>query len=252
MKRALPARLRLDRLLARVSGLGRAQAQRLIRAGEVRVDGKPVTDPGQHVDADTHLEYAGTVPGTLRPRYFMLNKPAGVVCATHDRMHRTVLDLLDVPNKSGLHVAGRLDIDATGLVLITDDGEWSHRITAPRYKLPKSYRVLLNAALDSAAISALERGVQLRNEPKRCAPALIECHAGNEVRITIPEGKYHQVKRMCAAIGYRVLGLHRERIGPVVLDPKLDSAAYRELTGHELALLRDWEFSGKQGSANGS
>jgi 16S rRNA pseudouridine516 synthase len=168
----------------------------------------------------------------------MLHKPAGCVCATEDREHRTVLDLLDAQNPTGLHVAGRLDIDATGLVLITDDGEWSHRVTSPRHKFPKTYRVTLETPLSEEAATTLRAGVALRNEPRRCAPAALERLADSAWRLTITEGKYHQVKRMLAAVGNRVLALHRERIGKVALDPDLSPGEYRPLTDEEIAAFR--------------
>jgi 16S rRNA pseudouridine516 synthase len=164
----------------------------------------------------------------------MLHKPAGVICATRDRAHRTVLDLLDVPNPAGLHIAGRLDIDATGLVLITDDGEWSHRITSPRHNLPKTYRLALALPLTEAAAARLAAGVQLHGETRRCAPAVLARISSTEVLLTISEGKYHQVKRMIAAVGSHVARLHRERIGPWVLDPALAPGHYRPLTEEEI------------------
>jgi 16S rRNA pseudouridine516 synthase len=229
---------RLDQWLGQASGLSRAQAQRAIRRGEVKVDGEPVTDPGRHVDVDARVEFAGELLAVPQPRYFMLHKPAGVVCATEDRQHRTVLDLIDVPNKAGLHPAGRLDIDATGLVLVTDDGEWSHRITAPRRKVAKIYRVTLAEPLTDAAAAALATGVQLRGEPNRCAPAVLEQLGEREARLTIAEGKYHQVKRMFAAVGNHVLRLHRERIGTLELDPTLPEGSMRPLTIDEIQGVR--------------
>jgi 16S rRNA pseudouridine516 synthase len=133
---------------------------------------------------------------------------------------------------------GRLDIDATGLVLITDDGDWSHRVTSPRHKVPKSYRVTLENPLSEEAAASLRAGVALRNEPRRCAPAELERLADNVWRVTITEGKYHQVKRMFAAVGNRVLALHRERIGNVALDPELAPGEHRPLTADEIAAFR--------------
>lgn len=232
-----PSRRRLDQLLSQVTGLSRAQAQRAIRRGEVQVDGEPVTDPGWHVQPSARVEYAGQPLAAPQPRYFMLHKPVGVVCATEDREHRTVLDLIDVPNKAGLHPAGRLDLDATGLVLVSDDGEWSHRITAPRHKVPKSYRVTLADPLTEVAASALEAGVQLRGEAKRCAPARLERLGEREVRLTIAEGRYHQVKRMLAAVGNHVTRLHRESIGRLVLDATLPAGGVRPLTVEEIHIF---------------
>lgn len=230
--------MRLDRFLSHATGLTRSQAQRAIRGGEVRVADVVVADPGARVDAQSAVEFAGALLEQLRPRYLMLHKPAGYVCATEDPDHRTVLDLLDPQTQTArhagrsrrpvlrgtrapLHIAGRLDIDATGLVLITDDGSWSHRVTSPRYKIPKTYRVILETPLDDAAATRLRAGVALRDEPRRCAPADLEPLARNVWRVTIREGKYHQVKRMFAAVGNRVLALHRERIGELTLDPNL-------------------------------
>jgi 16S rRNA pseudouridine516 synthase len=230
--------MRLDRFLSHATGLSRSQAQRAIRAGEVRVAGAVVTDPGAHVEAHSAIAFAGRSIEERTPRYFMLHKPAGCVCATEDREHRTVLDLLDAQNPTGLHVAGRLDIDASGLVLITDDGEWSHRVTSPRHEFPKTYRVTLETPLSEEAATTLRAGVALRNEPRRCAPAALERLADSVWRLTITEGKYHQVKRMLAAVGNRVLALHRERIGKVALDPDLAPGEYRPLTDEEIAAFR--------------
>jgi len=225
---------RLDRLLAGATDLSRVEAQRAIRVGEVQVDGRVVSDPATRIPPGAQVEYAGQDLAMTGYRYFMLNKPAGVVCATRDREHRTVLDLLDVPNRSSLHIAGRLDIDATGLVLITDDGDWSHRIMSPRHKLPKTYRVQLAEPIDDSALAALRAGVTLRGEDRPCAPAVVELLSPAEIRLTITEGRYHQVKRMLAATGNHVRQLHRERVGNVVLDPSLAPTAYRPLTDREL------------------
>jgi 16S rRNA pseudouridine516 synthase len=247
--------MRLDRFLSRATGLSRSQAQRAIRAGEVRVDGLAERDPGAHVTAEADVEFEGASLAVPGPRYLMLHKPAGVVCATLDERHRTVIDLLDVPNaderhigrsrhpasrgtRASLHVAGRLDIDATGLVLITDDGEWSHRVTAPRHKFPKTYRVTLAEPLGERAAEHLARGVFLKEEKHRCLPAQIERITDTEVRFTITEGKYHQVKRMFAAVGNHVVRLHRERIGAVVLDPDLAEGESRPLSEEEIASFR--------------
>ena len=235
MSRGTHTTQRLDRRLAQATGLSRSQAQRAIRAAQVSVDGITLTDPGTPVTSAAQVVYAGQRLAVVTHRYFMLHKPAGVVCATHDREHRTVLDLLDVPNPAGLHVAGRLDIDATGLVLITDDGEWSHRVTSPRHKLAKTYRVALSDPLTESAVASLRAGVLLQGETKPCAPAGIERLSATEVLVTITEGRYHQIKRMMAAVGSHVVRLHRERIGPWLLDPALHRGEFRPLTDEESA-----------------
>jgi 16S rRNA pseudouridine516 synthase len=230
--------MRLDRRVSLATGLTRSQSQRAIRAGAVTVDESPRTDPAHHVASDARIALHGEELATAMPRYYMLNKPAGYVCVTRDRRHRTVLDLLPVANKRGLHVAGRLDIDATGLVLISDDGVWTHRIIAPRHKLAKTYRVTLDAPLGEDAAAVLRAGVPLRGERRRCAPALCEELPDGFWRVSITEGKYHQIKRMFAAVGNHVLSLHRERIGVVALDPSLAAGAFRPLTADEIESFR--------------
>jgi 16S rRNA pseudouridine516 synthase len=231
--------MRLDRFLSHATDLTRRQAQGAIRAGEVRVDGVPVRDPGMHVAGDADVEYASQSLALPGPRYFMLHKPEGVVCATRAERHRTVIDLLEVLNADDLHICGRLDVDATGLVLITDDGEWSHRVTAPRHKFPKTYRVTLAEPLGEQAAHHLERGVFLKEEKHRCLPAALERLGDTDVRLTLTEGKYHQVKRMFAAVGNHVVALHRERIGAVALDPDLPPGAARALTPEEIESFRN-------------
>jgi 16S rRNA pseudouridine516 synthase len=152
-----------------------------------------------------------------------------------------VFDLLDAePRPESLHLVGRLDLDTTGLVLLTDDGDWSHRITAPRKKRPKVYRVRLAHAWsrEEPALTILREGVSLRGDDRPTAPAEVDWLGGDDLRLVIREGRYHQVKRMLAAVGNRVVSLHRERIGALALDPSLSPGAYRSLTEieRELAL----------------
>lgn len=225
--------LRLDRYLSNATELSRSQAQREIRAGAVRVDGVPVTDPSAHVTAAAHIEYDGKPVALAGPRYLMLHKPVGYVCASHDRLHRTVFELVAAPTP--LHIAGRLDIDTTGLVLLTDDGAWLHRVTSPRHEVPKVYRATLAEALDENAADMLRGGIQLKDEPRRCEPAVMEKISEREWRMTITEGKYHQVKRMLAAVGNNVTALHRERIGTLALDPALSPGQWRVLSPEEIA-----------------
>jgi 16S rRNA pseudouridine516 synthase len=230
--------MRLDRFLSHATGLSRSQAQQAVRRGEVRVSGRAVTDPGAPVTAADAVEYAGRRLAAPGHRYLMLNKPAGYVCATRDPGLPTVLELIDVPRKQALHIVGRLDLDATGLVLLTDDGDWSHRVTAPRRKVAKRYRVTLAEPLSESGAVQLAGGVMLRNEKRRCRPATIERITDTEIRITVTEGKYHQVKRMFAAVGNRVTALHRERIGAVQLDPALKPGQARPLTAQEVQSFR--------------
>ena len=229
--------LRLDKAISQVTDLSRAEVKRAARQERITVNGMAVTDPSSKVCETDELCLDGEPLNEAGPRYFMLNKPLGYVCATKDGEHPTVLDLLDEPNKHKLHIAGRLDIDTTGLVLVTDDGQWSHRITSPRHHCEKTYYAHLADPLDDSAIDKFEKGVWLNNEKKRTKPAKLEILYRNEVRITISEGRYHQVKRMFAALGNRVLELHRESIGTITLDEDLPEGMYRPLSEAEIASI---------------
>ena len=229
--------LRLDRFLSNATALTRSQAQRALRAGRVTVEGEIVRQGAALVPLDAQVLLDGEPVAPPRPRYLMLHKPPGVVCATEDPSHRTAIDLLDLPNPAGLHFAGRLDIDATGLVLISDDGQWSHRITAPTKACGKRYRVGLERTLETADIRRLQVGVLLHGEKRPTLPARVEVVAPKKCFITISEGRYHQVKRMFAAVGNHVVTLHRESIGALSLDPALGPGEFRDLTDAEIALF---------------
>lgn len=226
--------MRLDKAISQVTDLSRAEVKRAARAGRITVNGQVITDPATKVGETDLLCLDGEPLSEPGPRYFMLHKPLGCVSATKDSEHPTVLDLLDEPNKQQLHIAGRLDIDTTGLLLLTDDGQWSHRVTSPRHHCDKTYYAHLAEPIEENAVSKVAKGIWLEYEKKRTKPAQLEILYRNEVRITIGEGRYHQVKRMFAALGNRVLELHRERIGDIVLDPELQPGEYRPLTAEEI------------------
>jgi 16S rRNA pseudouridine516 synthase len=233
----MAAYMRLDKTLCHATGLTRSQAQITIRLGQVTVDGKEVRDPACKIGPQAQVAWRECEVALQGHRYYMLNKPQGVICATSDTTHRTVIDLLGVENKKGLHAAGRLDIDTTGLVLISDDGDWSHRITAPRHKCPKRYRVTLTEPLEASAVTQFAAGITLRNEAQKTQPATLEMITPTDVRLTIGEGKYHQVKRMFAAVGNHVAALHREAIGALQLDESLAPGEYRPLSDAERDLF---------------
>ncbi|MFQ1683995.1 16S rRNA pseudouridine(516) synthase RsuA [Aeromonas veronii] len=230
--------MRLDKFLCDCSDLTRSLAGKLIRQGEVMVDGIVVKQPAFHINEQSQIEFDGVLL-TLeqRNRYFMLHKPEGYVCSNEDPDHPTVFFLMDEPAMGKLHVVGRLDLDTTGLVLVTDDGQWSHRITSPRHECAKAYHVWLADPVSPDAIALFAEGVYLRNETDKTRPAQLEILGECEARLTIHEGKYHQVKRMFASIGNKVVGLHRERVGGLTLDEDLAPGEYRELTAEEIALF---------------
>lgn len=229
--------MRLDKFIANASPLSRSEVKRALKNKRVTVDGSMNRDGSLHITPATTVTLDGARLSWPGPRYFMLHKPQGYVCATQDSEHPIVLDLLDEPKKENLQIAGRLDIDTTGLVLITDDGQWNHRVTSPRHECDKTYHVTLIEDIAADAEARLEAGVMLDGESKPTRPARLERLLANEARLTISEGKYHQVKRMFAALGNRVDTLHRERIGQIVLDPALEPGAYRPLTAAEIASI---------------
>lgn len=226
--------MRLDKYIAQTTDLSRALVKVALRNKRVMVNGEITKSASLVVGSNDTVQLDGNTLSAAGPRYFMLNKPAGYVCATIDNVHPTVLELLDEPNRQVLHIAGRLDIDTTGLVLITDDGPWNHRVTAPKSECAKTYYVTLDNDLVEDAEERLQAGLQLHHEKQLTKPATLERLYNNEVRLTICEGKYHQVKRMFAALGNRVVGLHRERIGDIVLDDALALGEYRALTEAEI------------------
>ncbi|WP_058911858.1 16S rRNA pseudouridine(516) synthase RsuA [Entomohabitans teleogrylli] len=228
--------MRLDKFISQQLGVSRAIAGREIRASRVTVDGDVVKNSAFKLAPEHQVEYDGNpLEQHNGSRYFMLNKPQGYVCSTDDPDYPTVIYFLDEPMAHKLHAAGRLDIDTTGLVLMTDDGQWSHRITSPRHHCEKTYLVTLDSPLAEGVGEQFAAGVQLHNEKSLTKPAQLEIITPTQVRLTISEGRYHQVKRMFAAVGNHVVALHRERIGAIVLDPALGEGEYRPLTAGEIA-----------------
>jgi len=226
--------MRLDKYLAKATGLSRKEVKRLLHADEVRVNGEPERDPARHILDGDSVELDGLEMDKPEPRYLMLNKPEGVVCANDDPTHPTVLSLVELPRAEEMHIAGRLDIDATGLVLLTDDGKWSHRATSPRHKTDKVYHVTTADPIPADAVERFARGIKLNNEPFPTKPAQLTLLGAAEARVVLHEGRYHQVKRMFAALGNRVTGLHRESIGAIALDENLFPGEYRALTDDEI------------------
>lgn len=229
--------MRLDKYISHATGMSRQQVHKAVRGGEVTVNGNTVRKADTQLAENDNVQLDGVTVVPRQPRYFMLHKPAGYVCANTDGNHPVVLDLLDEDWLDDLQIAGRLDIDTTGLVLLTDDGQWNHRMTAPARECGKRYRVTLQYPLSDDAAEQLRHGVLLREERKLTRPAVlafVDCER-TTVLLTVHEGKYHQVKRMFAAVGNHVQALHRESIGHIVLDTALAPGDYRPLTAAEIA-----------------
>lgn len=226
--------MRLDKFVSHATGLPREISKRLIRKRQVQVNGTMVSNAAFQVEDTDNVTLEGETLHIRGPRYLMLHKPCGVVCATEDGDHPTVLDLIEDMDTEGLSIGGRLDIDTTGLVLLSDDGQWLHRVTSPRHLFSKVYRATLQEPVDQQTIDSFATGMLLRGEDKRTAPAQCEALPDNGARVTLNEGRYHQVKRMFAACGNHVVSLHREKIGAVALDDTLAEGEYRILTATEI------------------
>ena len=227
---------RLDKFISHLAEIPRTQARASIKRKEVSVNGEAITAHNFQLAKDDEVLHNGEPLVFLGKRYFMLNKPVGYVCANSDDLHKTVFDLLDEPNMSDFHVAGRLDIDTTGLVIITNDGDWSHKITSPRSNKFKTYLVETQEPITDEALEQLREGVMLHNEKDATRPAIAERLANYGLRLSISEGKYHQVKRMLYAVDNKVVELHREQIAGIKLDEDLAPGEYRLLTENEIKL----------------
>ncbi len=230
--------MRLDKFVSQSLGITRKQTKQILRQQLIKVNGVPECRADQQVDADTNVTFEGRRLHPPGPLYFMLNKPDGYICATKDSRHPTVLDLIDEPRAHTLHPVGRLDIDTTGLVLLTDDGQWSHGITSPKRQKTKRYLVHLAEPLIDGVEQQFEAGIMLDGEKNPTLPAQLKRLSATEVELCIQEGRYHQVKRMFAAVGNAVTALHRQAIGPISLDDDLAIGAYRALSEAEVASLR--------------
>ena len=213
----------------------------MIRAGRVCVDGAAETDPAAKVDPDAALiALDGQVQRYRAQRYYMLNKPAGVITASRDERHGTVLDLFPEEERRGLFAVGRLDKDTEGLLIVTDDGALSHALMSPARHVAKVYEAVIEGELARDAAERFRQGLTLRDGTV-CLPARLDILPGDgetRVRVTLREGKYHQVKRMVAAVGATVVRLRRVKLGGLVLDPALPAGAFRELTEQELEQLQ--------------
>ena len=228
--------MRLDKFLAETTGLTRSQAAKVLRQSAVTVNGKIEKSGAVKVSPDDEIYYDGErLTWVENGQYIMLHKPQGYICSHEDGDYPTIYQFFDYPLSARLHSAGRLDVDTTGLVLLTDDGQWSHRITSPKHHYPKTYLVTLADPVEANYVQACAEGILLRGEKEPTKPAKLEILDDYNVNLTISEGRYHQVKRMFAALGNKVVGLHRWKIGNLTLDDDLGEGEFRPLTEKEIA-----------------
>ncbi len=227
-------RARLDRFISQHLQVNRKNVRLMLAKGQVKVDGELARDIDLIVDEFSHICVDDKVIQANQACYLMLHKPVGVVSATVDDKHKTVIDLLEWDNKESLHIVGRLDLNTSGLVLLTNDGRWSKRLMDPEHKVGKLYRVHLENPLTSEYISAFEQGMYFEFEDITTLPAELEIIGSHTALVTLYEGRYHQIKRMFGRFRNPVIGLHRISVGNIMLDSELSVGQSRPLTGDEI------------------
>ena len=227
--------MRLDRLLSELGVASRSELRSIIRAGRVKVDGAVVTAPDRRVDAQINtISLDGELLRWQRFRYFMMDKPEGVLSVTEDRRQETVLDRLSPELKRlELFPVGRLDKDTSGLLLLTNDGDFAHRVISPKSGVEKRYRAEVEGIPDEADVRAFAEGIVLA-DGTHCLPAKLEINGESVCYVTVMEGKYHQVKRMLAACGKPVKHLRRLSVGALELGESLEPGGIRELGQEDL------------------
>lgn len=239
------AEIRLDKFLSDRTPHSRSEMKILLRKGTVKVNGIVITDPKYKINPDVQeITLNGKKIHGGTHLYLILNKPKDYICATEDRQHKTVLELVpEMLRHKDLFPAGRLDIDSTGMVLLTTDGSLSHQMLSPKHHVPKYYLVRLAEPVQKIQMQKLSEGITL-SDGLHCLPAQTEKFPDNYCLICLHEGKYHQVKRMFAAAGNHVSSLHRIGVGGLLLPPSLPSGGYLEIFNKEISeLLKAETFS---------
>ena len=232
--------IRLDKYLADMSIGTRQEVKKYIRQGRVKINEDVIRKPEYKIREDKdEVTFDGAPVAYETFEYYMLNKPAGVISATEDKRDKTVLDLIKEKKRKDLFPVGRLDKDTEGLLLITNDGALAHRLLSPKKHVDKCYYAKISGAVTEDDVRAFKEGINIgtQEEPEWTMPAdlqILENGTFSRIRLTIREGKFHQVKRMFLAVGKEVVYLKRERIGALVLDEELAPGEYRKLTDSEL------------------
>ena len=232
--------MRLDKLLSNTGIGSRSAIRKLIRSGEVQADGETIKDPAYAIaNAElVQIEVSGHLIQTRQYLHIMLHKPAGLITALDDKKHATIADLLPEHYLSKkITPVGRLDIDTTGLLILTNDGILCHRLANPRWAIAKTYAVTVTGdPFTTEDQLYFKRGIKISDD-FICRPASLTILADNSALLTIQEGKFHQVKRMMRATGRTVTSLHRLSMGPLTLDQSLEPGNYRFLTDDEISAL---------------
>jgi 16S rRNA pseudouridine516 synthase len=225
---------RLDRFLAQHCQVSRKNVRLMLAQNRVLLNGVIAHDIDEVIDTFSHISLDGRVIQENPAYYIMLNKPIGVVSATRDTKHKTVLDLLEYPFKNELHIVGRLDLNTSGLVLMTNDSRWSERLTLPMKKVTKRYIVTLQNKLSEEYVTAFAEGMYFAFENITTKPATLIILSDYQAQVELVEGRYHQIKRMFGRFRNPVMALHRCSIGNLQLDSQLPSGLSRTLTPLEV------------------
>ena len=232
---------RIDKIIASQGQYSRSEVKKLVKSGRVTLDGRVLKSSDEKADPNVNIiAIDGKAVNYKKHIYIMLNKPQGVVSATDDRDHPTVIDLVPKElRRDGLFPAGRLDADTVGFVLITDDGDFAHEILSPKNHIMKTYHAVLQRDLTQEDIASFKNGIELK-DGTLCLEAEVTALDSPQpmAQVKICEGKYHQVKRMFAALGNKVLYLKRVKMGGLPLDDTLEEGQCREITAEELELIK--------------
>ena len=225
---------RLDRFLAQHCQISRRKVRLMLAQDRVLVDDRIAHDIDEIIDTFSHVTLDGQAIQANSAYYVMLHKPVGVVSATKDTIHKTVIDLLDSAFKDELHIVGRLDLNTSGLMLLTNDSRWSERLMQPESKISKCYLVTLKNKLTADYIEAFANGMYFEYEGLTTKPAKLTILSDYQAEVELVEGRYHQIKRMFGRFSNPVVALHRHSIGNLQLDRKLLEGQSRQLTEIEV------------------
>lgn len=232
-------KMRIDRLLCHMGIGSRSEIKKHLKTFRVKVNGEILKNSNTQIDTEKDKVYFDDELVSYKEfTYLMLNKPKDCISATFDKNLKTVIDLLEFPySNMELFPVGRLDIDTTGFLILTNDGKFSYNITSPKKNVNKKYFAILESKITEEQIEKLESGIYFEKEDFTTSKAIVEKISEFEINLTISEGKFHQVKRMLEYVGNKVLDLKRVKIGNLVLDEKLELGEYREITEEELEII---------------
>ena len=234
----LTSKTRLDRFISRKLDINKRDIRLLLAQKRVMVDGKIANDIQQIIHPFSQVSLDGKILQENQAYYLMMHKPLGVVSATKDKIHKTVIDLLAHPFKHSLHITGRLDLNSTGLILLTNDSQWSQKLMSPDNKVSKRYLVTVENQITEEYINAFHEGMYFPYEDITTLPVNLEIINSFQAELSLTEGRYHQIKRMFGRFRNPVLKIHRLAIGSIALDPFLLPGEYRALNKEEINLFQ--------------